>query len=50
MIRFCFGMAAMCTFVFVMMLQLFHSIDNHMVEYQECGGYCEPQDPPVRNK
>jgi len=38
-------MAAMCTFVFVMMLQLFHSIDNHMVEYQECGyKYCKAEE------
>jgi len=42
--------AGALTFAVLAWMVIYDGINRHMVDYQECGGYCEPQDPPVRNK
>jgi hypothetical protein len=29
-------------------LAIFDSMAKHAIEYQECGGYCAPIDPPLK--
>ena len=45
-----FFSAGALTFAVLAWMVIYDGVNLHMVEYQECGGYCEPQDPPVRNK
>ena len=45
-----FFSAGALTFAVLAWMVIYDGINRHMVEYQECSGYCEPQDPPVRNK
>ena len=45
-----FFSAGALTFAVIAWMVIYDGINSHMIEYQECGGYCEPQDPPVRNK
>lgn len=47
--KFLFAIGAL-GFCVLTWLVIYDGISRHAVIYQECGQYCAPIDPPLRNK